>query len=308
MNIKALRLFCGVVESGSLTEAAERLNTSASAASRLLSLLEADLGLTLFSRQHRRLELTEQGREFYRRSQHILKGIDELRDVARDVGSSAAEPLRLVSTAPIARSLIVPALAAWRAAHPHLGAMLDIETRFDMESKVAAREYNLGVVSMPQENAIIDLEVSPLASARYEIALPCEHPLAERACVPVEALAELPLISLRAGQRWRRRMEAICTARGVAPRIAIETGSTLIALELVRRGAGAMVVDRMCSMLAPEGFALRPLEPEIWTDYAAITGAGGTSAQTRDFIAVLRERIQAGRAACADAAACMSLA
>jgi len=76
MNIKALRVFSGVVQTGSLSEAAERLNTSASAASRLLALLEAELGLALFSRQHRRLELTRQGQEFYRRTMHILKGID----------------------------------------------------------------------------------------------------------------------------------------------------------------------------------------------------------------------------------------
>ncbi len=97
-------------------------------------------------------------------------------------------------------------------------------------------------------------------------------------------------------------------ARGVAPRIAVETSSTVIGLELVRRGGGAMVVDRVCGMLRAEGFALRPLEPEMRTDYAAISGAGGTSERTRGFLAVLRAQIQACRAACPGAAACLTLA
>lgn len=308
MNIKALKLFCAVVEDGSLAAAASRLNTSASAASRLLVLLETELGLTLFSRQHRSLSLTEQGHEFYRRSRHILKGIEEIGKIARDVGASAAEPLQLVSTATVARSIIAPALATWRQAHPRATALLDIETRFDMESKVAAREYNLGVVSLPQESAIIELEITRLVSARYEVALPPGHPLAREATVPVEALSELPVIALRAGQRWRQRMEAICIARGVSPQIAVETASTIVATDLVAREAGVTVVDRVCSALVPQGLVLRPLEPEMWTDYATISGPGGWSEQTRSFIATLRDQIQAGRAACSDTAACVSLA
>jgi len=307
MNIKALRVFSGVVQTGSLSEAAERLNTSASAASRLLALLEAELGLALFSRQHRRLELTRQGQEFYRRTMHILKGIDEIRDIARDIGGRRVEPLRLVSTVTVARAIIAPALADWKAANPHSTAYLDIETRFEMESRIAAREFNLGVASLPQENAIIDLTITPLMSARYEVALPPGHPLAAEAAVPVEALSDVPMVALRAGQRWRTRMDAVCTVAGLRPRIVVETGSTVIAAELVRRGAGAFIVDRVCSALVPDGLVLRPLTPETWTDYAALTGPGGPSALTGDFIDTLRRRVQAGRAACADLAASVAL-
>lgn len=308
MNIKALRVFSGVVETGSLSEAAERLNTSASAASRLLALLEAELGLALFSRRHRRLELTRQGQEFYRRSMHILKGIDEIRDIARDVSRDGPEPLRLVSTVTVARAIIAPALADWRGANPGATAFLDIETRFDMESRIAAREFNLGVASLPQENAIIELTITPLMSARYEVALAHDHPLAAEPRVPVEALADVPMVALRAGQRWRRRMDAVCTMAGIRPRIVVETGSTVIATELVRRGAGVFIVDRVCSALVPEGMALRPLEPEMWTEYAALTGPGGPSALTGDFIDTLRARVQAGRVACAGTAASVALA
>ena len=61
MNLRALRLFRQIVLTGSLAEASERLNISASAASRLITLLEDELDIQLFSRDRRRLELTEQG-------------------------------------------------------------------------------------------------------------------------------------------------------------------------------------------------------------------------------------------------------
>ena len=307
MNIKAIRLFRKIVETGSLAEAAGRLNTSTSAASRLLSLLEAELGIDLFSRNHRRLELTDQGREFFRRTMHILQGIDELKEVARDVRTAGTPPLRLVSTAPVANSVIAPALAAWRRDHPESQVILNIETRFDMESRVAAREYNLGVVSLPQENAIIDLDARPILRARYELALSPDHALVERPKIAIADLAGVPLVALKSGQRWRERMEAIFTQAGVTPRIAVETGSTVIALELVRRGLGAMVVDRICSSLTPTDLVLRPLTPEVWTEYAAISSVGRESAPTHDFIAVLRRCVQELREAREDLAASVSI-
>ena len=70
---------------GSLNEAAKRLNTSTSAASRLIVNLEQDLNLTLFSRANRRLLLTEDGDLFYRSIMHTLDGLDEIPVLAGDI-------------------------------------------------------------------------------------------------------------------------------------------------------------------------------------------------------------------------------
>ena len=85
MNLRGLRLFRYVVATGSLSEAADRLNLSPSAASRLLTQLEGQLSLTLFSRSRRNLELTDEGALFYQQISNTLDGIDEIPLIARDI-------------------------------------------------------------------------------------------------------------------------------------------------------------------------------------------------------------------------------
>ena len=66
LKSKSVRLFCAVVETGSLLAAADKIALSASAASRVISQLEERLGFTLFDRSGKSLTLTEEGADFYR--------------------------------------------------------------------------------------------------------------------------------------------------------------------------------------------------------------------------------------------------
>ena len=148
MNLRSVQLFRTIVRLGSLKLAAERLGMSTSSASRMIGVLEHELKLKLFSRRNRKLDLTPEGQEFLQRSQHILEGLERLPDIAAQVRSVDADPLRLVSTLPLAIGIIAPVLALWQEHHPGVTSVLNIETRFDLESKVAAREYNLGIQSI----------------------------------------------------------------------------------------------------------------------------------------------------------------
>ncbi len=309
MNLRSVQLLRMIVRTGSLASAAQRLGMSPSAASRMIAMLERELKLTLFSRRNRKLDLTEQGRDFMRRSQHILEGVERLTEIASQVRSTEAEPLRLVSTVPLATSLLDPVLARWQSGARAASVLLDIETRFDLESKVAAREYNLGILSLPIENAIVDLDVQPLASARHEIAMAPGHPLCRQDTLSMHELADAEFVALRPGQRWRQRLDALASASSFAPRVLCETGSTTVALDMVRRGLGIALVDRMIAGLENDAtLVMRPLEPEIWTEYCLITGRERASPVTRDFSRMLRDWLQERCSDSADLAASLKLA
>ncbi|POF31471.1 DNA-binding transcriptional LysR family regulator [Roseibium marinum] len=273
-----------IVRTGSLASAADRLGMSPSAASRMIGVLEHELKLTLFSRRNRNLDLTGEGREFLRRSQHILEGLERLTDIAAQVRSVDSDPLRLVSTVPLAISVFSPVLAIWQAENPGVRSVLNIETRFDLESKVAAREYNLGILSLPVENAIVDLDVEPLVSARYEVAMARGHRLANRETLTIQDIVDEDFVALRPAQRWRKRLDAMAMSHSFAPRIVSETSSSAAALDLVRNGLGVTLADRIhAGLQEDERLVLRPLEPDMWTDYCLVTGKGRTSVATRDF-------------------------
>lgn len=275
--------------SGSLAQASRELNISPSAASRLIALLEAELKLTLFSRSRRRLELTAEGDQFYRQTEHILRGLDEMAVISSDIVHKSKKRLSLVTAPPIAIGLISPTLARMKRGGVEFECTLNVETRFDIESKVAARAYNLGIISLPIENAIIDLAIEPILEARMGVLLHEDHPSAGKADIDIADLENEPLIGLLKGQRWRERLDEVFGLNNIPSRIVLETTSTHVVKHLVRDGLGLAIADRICGRLMPdEPLVLRPLAPERWITYATIHPKGPRSALAEDFVRALR--------------------
>lgn len=294
MNLRALRLFREIVLTGSLNEAARRLNTSTSAASRLIVNLEQDLNLKLFSRNHRRLELSEDGDLFYRQIMHTLDGLDEIPILAADIGRRTREWLSIVTAAPLANGLVSPALAKLACEGFEFRCSVSVETRFAIESKVAARGYNLGLISLPVENSIISLETVPILQARLGVVLPRAHPLAARKAIALQDLVSEPFIGLRPGQRWRDRIDDLFGRTGLQPNYLIETNSTPLVISMVRAGVGLSVIDRVCAGLLPEGdtAVFRPLEETHWITYASLHPPGVRMAMAERFLDALAASIE----------------
>lgn len=265
MNIRALRLFRFVVTTGSLTSAAEEMNLSAAAASRLISLLESETRLRLFNRARRRLTLTAQGEHFYRETEHILAGFDEIPRIVSDIRSRAQSQLRLITGPRIAQGLLSPALALFRKSHPGVRVSVDLQSRFGIDDTVGTRLYDLGIISLPVSHPLVEIENHPLFRVRVEAVLPQGHRLAAQDRVSADDLAGEPLVGLWQGQRWRNQVDDFFGAGGVKPQYVVETRSSLMACQLARDGVGVAMLDRVCAQAIDlRGLVLRPIEPERW--------------------------------------------
>ncbi|MEQ3625909.1 MAG: LysR family transcriptional regulator [Celeribacter sp.] len=303
MNLKGLRLFRYVVTTGSLSEASERLNLSPSAASRLLTQLERQLSLSLFSRSRRNLELTEEGALFYQQISNTLDGIDEIPMIARDIRSRTRNWLSVVTAAPLANGLVVPTIARLRRQGIDLQCTVHVESRFEIESKVAARGYNMGLISLPVENEIIPVDIMPVLRSRLSVLMAADHPLARVGEVTVEDLTAHPLVSLASGQRWRDRLEDVLGTAGLRPDIAFETGSTLVTVEMVRQGLGLTLIDPMVMTPATMlGVVLRPLAGDHWITYASVHAKGPRPELAEVFLDGISAHVEARRAADPDIA------
>src|ERR1700737_2927778 len=83
MNFRHLRAFATIADAGGFVRAAARLNLSQPALSRQIHALEAELGLPLFDRIGRRVQLTSEGEDLLRRSRRLLAEADSLGEHAR---------------------------------------------------------------------------------------------------------------------------------------------------------------------------------------------------------------------------------
>jgi DNA-binding transcriptional LysR family regulator len=95
MELSALQAFVKVVQTGSFTRAAELLRSQKAHVSRVVSQLEAELGVRLLARTTRSLSLTEVGREFLERAVGILGAADEAQRVVQQAHSEPRGTLRL---------------------------------------------------------------------------------------------------------------------------------------------------------------------------------------------------------------------
>lgn len=119
-NLDALIIFARVAEMTSFTRAAESLGIQKGRVSAVIRELEQTLGVTLLHRTTRSVQLTEDGRVFYLRANHLLTEAQELQSMFVGSGAPLRGKLRVDMPTELAQAIVVPALPQLMALHPEL--------------------------------------------------------------------------------------------------------------------------------------------------------------------------------------------
>lgn len=164
MNTQDIALFLEVARSGSFAEAARRRGLDPSAVSRAVAGLETRLGLRLFERTTRRLSLTEAGETCLARMAPLVEELEAVAAAARDSTTRPSGHLRLSASVSFGQRVIVPRLAAFRAAFPSV----TVEGLFsDANVDLVAERIDLAIRLAPAVSG--DLIVSRLMTTRYRV-------------------------------------------------------------------------------------------------------------------------------------------
>src|SRR5262249_26348148 len=118
MNIRHLRAFAAIADVGGFGRAADRLNLSQPALSRQIHALEAELGVPLFDRIGRRVQLTSEGEDLLRRGRGLLAEADALGERARSLKAGHIGILRVGATPQVIENLLADFLSRYRHRHP----------------------------------------------------------------------------------------------------------------------------------------------------------------------------------------------
>ncbi|MGV7196492.1 LysR family transcriptional regulator [Xanthomonas axonopodis] len=129
-RVKGIDVFVGAADAGSFTAAAERLSLTSSAVGKAIARLEARLGVRLFARTTRRLELTDAGAAFYRVCVKVLDELEEAEHVLRAEGQVPTGRLRLDVPVSFGRRKVLPVLLPFFQQHPGLQPSLSFTDRF----------------------------------------------------------------------------------------------------------------------------------------------------------------------------------
>jgi DNA-binding transcriptional LysR family regulator len=141
-ELSGLLLFQAVAEEGSFTKAARRLGRSQSGLSQAISNLEAQMGVTLLARSTRSVRPTRAGQALLETVTPALREIDNRLIELKQAEGTLAGTLRLTVMEFPARTIVIPALPAFHAAHPNLTIDLEVSDQF---VDIVAEGYDAGI-------------------------------------------------------------------------------------------------------------------------------------------------------------------
>jgi DNA-binding transcriptional LysR family regulator len=189
MNYDQLAAFLAVAEAGTFGAASERLHKSQPAVSKLVSNLEADLGVLLFDRSAYRPVLTDAGRLFRERAALVVEQTHALRAFARQLAGDAEPVVRLVVEMVTPLGPVMAALAAVRRRFPRVQVELRSEA---LGSVLEALDRDRADLSIAQLREIDPpkMQVEPYDEVPILPLARADHPLARRPG-PLDAAALL---------------------------------------------------------------------------------------------------------------------
>ena len=221
MNLNQLKYFCAVCTYGSISAAAEYLHISQPSLSAAIKELEQEFGVLLFRRHHRGTVLTEEGETLLRLSKDILSRSEHLIQVMSDMGNER-KVLRL-GVPPMVGSLILPQIYQnFHSLYPEVELKITEGGRDELQKKLS--EDFLDMIFIPHNRAF-EASFSSLNVSKLEIVccVSKKHPLAGRASVSAEDLANIPLVLFKDGFYQTEEIKHLFSISGVKPNILLQT-------------------------------------------------------------------------------------
>ncbi|RMI41227.1 LysR family transcriptional regulator [Streptomyces triticirhizae] len=292
LNIDRLRVLHAVRNHGSVSGAALALRVTTSAVSQQLAKLERETGQRLLARNGRGIRLTDAGRLLADHAERILGQVELAHaDLEAQRGQAVGE-LRVGAFATAARGLFPAALAALRGEHPQLRPMLremepeaalTVLARGDIDLAVVLDWYNRPL-ALPG-----GLSRRPLFDDVADVALPAGHPLADRAELDLDDLADENWVSWPPGAICHDWLMFTLRGRGIEPRVVHTAAEHHTQLALIAAGLGVAVAPRLGRTPVPDGVALIPVRGTITRRVYAVwrEGSGGRPS-IRAAVAALR--------------------
>ncbi|MEV5612761.1 LysR substrate-binding domain-containing protein [Streptomyces sp. NPDC052225] len=290
MELRQLRYFLALAEECHFGRAAARLHVAQPALSQQIKQLERDLGITLFHRSTRRVEVTEAGRHLTGYARALVAEEGRARTHMRELATGHAGRVRVGFIGTATYDVLPRVARTVRAGLP--GITMELRGELLTPELVAGLHtgaYDLAVV----RGAVADPEIrlTPLRSEPLVAVLPSHHPLAGRESIALEALAGEPFVIHPSQHRSSMydRVLAACERAGFRPASLVEVGETATLVVFVAAGHGVALVPQSVQSLSLDGVTYVPLAAAESVDLVLARRAQRNSPAAEQVASVIEE-------------------
>jgi DNA-binding transcriptional LysR family regulator len=291
-----LRYFIAVAEQLHFGRAAAALHISQPPLSRAIRALEAELGVQLFARSRRRVELTPEGARFLEEARRLTTQLGAAVSALRGMAAGESGRLRIGFVSLADYGVLPGLLKAYKAARPGVALALREMLSPEQAAALAADELDFGLL-LPPVSGAAELEHVVVQRERFVVALPARHRLARpRSRIAMASLAGEPFVMVprEIAPGLYDIVTALAARAGFSLSVAQEAIQMQTVVSLVSSGLGAALVPGSIANLGRRGVVYREIaDPhprlDLWLAWRR-GAAGGTAAgaAAREFVAQAR--------------------
>ncbi len=269
VNIQKYITFISTVEHGSFTRAAEELNYSQSAVSRMIDDLEKDWNLRLLERGRSGVRLTSDGQKLLPYARAVCREYEALQaEVARIHGLDSGL-IRIGTFSSVATHWLPKTISRFQKEYPHIEYELLLGDYPEIEAWVLDGRVDCGFLRLP---APAGLDALSLGKDRLLAVLPRRHPLAALPRIPLESLSGYPFMMLE--KDGRSDISELLKDHGIAVRVQFTTWDDYAIMSMIEQGLGISVLPELILRRVPYHLETRQLEPEAFRQIGLVTKSG----------------------------------
>lgn len=262
-TLRQLHYLVAVVDRCHFGKAAEACLVSQSTLSAGIQELESLLGAPLLERTKRTVLPTPLGREIAERARALLKGAEDLVDIARSVDNAMAGPLHLGVIPTIGPFLIPRVMPALREAFPKLKLYLREDQTARLLDRLESGELDAALLALPYPSG--DVESVDIAEDRFSVVCPPGHRLCGMMAARPSDVSPEDLLLLEDGHCLRDHALAACALEGTRHSVAFQGTSLHTLVQMVANGLGVTLLPQMAldsGILRGLDLTVRPLDAD----------------------------------------------
>ena len=257
MEFRHLKTFEAIVRSGSFLNAADKLQYAQSTITLHIKQLETELGVKLFARRGRKIQLTRAGEALSSHASFLLHRAEILQQEITELVIGETGHLRIGAIEPVASLKLPNLLASFCHKYPNIRLTLETGVTKVISERVAEGEMDLAVCSPPDVS--LGLSFKRLFDDSMALLIPSKHYLSDKAIVEVIDLEKERLLVTETNCPYRHVFETEVFARGVNPDLGIEIMSLKVLQSMVESGLGIGVMPVGVITPPPKNTVVRDL-------------------------------------------------
>ncbi len=257
MDLRHLRYFIAVAEEENIGRAANRLHISQPPLTRQIQQLEDELGVRLFRRTPKGMELTQAGELFLEEARNIRAVVEQATERTQRAGQGKLGRLDVAIFGSAILDAIPKLLLSFKNTHPEVKVVLHTMTKAEQIDALRQRRITVGFNRMLGPLDEIGTEL--VTTEALLLAVHERDPLSTLPAIPFRALAENPMVLFPTGARpnFVDKVMALCHERGFEPLVSQEVGDAVTGVALVASGFGVCLVPESATTLKIPGVIYR---------------------------------------------------